>query len=144
MLYEAMEGNIVFSAGDNNYTCKYWNNLSPIRIDNKDILVLTTQIYDEDLYDFIDKYKEVDIDYRTKVKNISCGEEEYSLTNTLNNMRLILYKSTYKCDSLTEHVFVFGSDGVTKEDVLTMLNQEMKEEIIDEVISKLLKHMGLK
>ena len=86
--------------------------------------------------------KHDDIKFATSAKN-SDGEERYVLNNIYEDMRLLLHQSSFRCDSITEHVFVFGNDLTTEKDAINILNQELKEEIIDEVIKRLIEHVRL-
>lgn len=82
------------------------------------------------------------IKFTTSVKN-SDGEEQYGLNNICEDIHLLLHQSSFRCDSITEHVFVFGNDLTTEKDAINILNQELKEEIIDEVVKRLIEHVGL-
>ena len=136
--YEDMKSDVLFLTKLDTYTCRYWQGVSPRRIEDKDILVVTTNCYDEGLHDFINVYGRFDIKFTTSAKN-SDGKERYVLNNIYEDMRLLLHQSSFRCDSITEHVFVFGNDLTTEKDAINVLNEEMKEEMIDEVVKRMAK-----
>ena len=140
--YEDMKSDVLFSTKSDTYICRHWQGVSPRRIEDKDILVVTTNCYDEGLHDFINTYGKFDIKFATSAKN-SDWEERYVLNNICEDMHLLLHQSSFRCDSITEHVFVFGNDLTTEKDAINILNQELKEEIIDEVIKRLIEHVRL-
>lgn len=140
--YEDMKSDVLFSTKSDTYICRCWQGVSPRSIEDKGILVVTTNCYDEGLHDFINVYGKFDIKFTTSAKNLD-GEEQYGLYNTYEDMHLLLHQSSFRCDSTTEHVFIFGNDLTTEEDAINILNQELKEEIIDEVVKRLIKHVGL-
>lgn len=138
--YEDMKSDVLFSVGFNSYTCECWTGVSCRRIEDKDILVMTTNCYDEGLHDFINTYEEFNIDFTTLARNCD-GDEEFSLANVLKNMKLLLHQSSFRCDSITEHLFIFGNDLTNEEDAINILNEKIKEEIIDEVLERITKHI---
>lgn len=140
--YEDMNSDVLFSTKSDTHICRYWRGVSPRRIEDKDILVVTTNCYDEGLHDFINTYGKFDIKFTTSAKN-SDGEERYVLNNICEDMHLLLYQRSFRCDSIAEHIFIFGNDLATEEDAINILNQELKEEIIDEVVKRLIKPVGL-
>lgn len=140
--YEDMKSDVLFSTKSDTYICRCWQGVSPRRIEDKDILVVTTSCYDEGLHDFINTYGKFDIKFTTSAKN-SDGEERYVLSNICEDMHLLLYQRSFRRDSIAEHIFIFGNDLATEEDAINILNQELKEEIIDEVVKRLIKHVGL-
>lgn len=142
LYYEDMQSDVLFLTKSDTYICRHWQGVSPRRIEDKDILVITTNCYDEGLRDFINAYGKFDIKFTTSAKN-SDGEERYVLNNIYEDMRLLLHQSSFRCDSITEHVFVFGNDLTTEKDAVNILNQELKEEIIDEVVKRLIEHVRL-
>lgn len=140
--YEDMKSDVLFSTKSDTYICRCWTGVSCRRIEDKDILVVITNCYDEGLHDFINVYGKFDIKFTTSAKKPD-GEEQYGLNNTCEDMHLLLHQSSFRSDSITEHIFIFGNDLTKEEDAINILNQELKEEIIDEVVKRLIKHVGL-
>lgn len=136
--YEDMKSDVLFLTKSDTYICRHWQGVSPRRIEDKDILVVTTNCYDEGLHDFINTYGKFDIKFTTSAKN-SDWEERYVLNNICEDMHLLLHQSSFRRDSITEHVFVFGNDLTTEQDAINVLNEEMKEEIINEVVKRIVK-----
>ena len=136
--YEDMKSDVLFLTKSDTYICRHWQGVSPRRIEDKDILVVTTNCYDEGLHDFINAYGKFDIKFTTSAKNSDC-EERYVLNNICEDMHLLLHQSSFRRDSITEHVFVFGNDLTTEQDAINVLNEEMKEEIINEVVKRIVK-----
>lgn len=57
--YEDMKSDVLFLTKSDTYTCRCWQGVSPRKIGDKDILVVTTNCYDEGFHDFINVYGKV-------------------------------------------------------------------------------------
>lgn len=133
--YEEMNRDILFQTGFDFYKCECWNGVSFRCIKDKDMLMIATNCYDKGLRDFINTYGKFDIKFVTSAKD-SDGNERYVLNNIFEDMRLLLHQNSFKCDSLTENIFVFGNDLTTEQDAINILNEELKEEIIKETLKR--------